>query len=99
MSETAALTAGERDRALGALQGLAIGDALGMPFQLLRRDAVRERTGGVVDGFVEAEPEHPLAGGMPAGAITEDEALATGLTLEELRMRSFLAILRGRTKR
>nr|WP_223159083.1 ADP-ribosylglycohydrolase family protein [Microcella alkalica] len=54
------------------MQGLAVGDALGMPFQLLRRDAVRERTGGVVDGFVEAEAEHPLAGGMPAGAITDD---------------------------
>ena len=37
--------------------------------------------------------------GLACGAITEDEALATGLTLEELRMRSFLAILRGRTKR
>lgn len=72
MSDATAPTEGELDRALGALQGLAIGDALGMPFQLLRRDAVRERTGGVVDGFVEAEAEHPLAGGMPAGAITDD---------------------------
>ncbi len=72
MSDATAPTEGELDRALGALQGLAVGDALGMPFQLLRRDAVRERTGGVVDGFVEAEAEHPLAGGMPAGAITDD---------------------------
>jgi citrate lyase beta subunit len=33
---------------------------------------------------------------MNCGAITEDEALATGLSLEELRSRSFVKILRGR---
>jgi hypothetical protein len=31
--------------------------------------------------------------GVGCGAITEEEALATGLTIEELRTRSFLAIL------
>ncbi len=34
--------------------------------------------------------------GMSCRAITEDEALATGLTLEELRSRSFVKILYGR---
>ena len=34
--------------------------------------------------------------GLSSGAITEPEALATGLSLDELRTRSFLAILRGR---
>ncbi len=34
--------------------------------------------------------------GLSCGAITEEEALATGLTLEEIRSRSFLKILRGR---
>jgi citrate lyase beta subunit len=34
--------------------------------------------------------------GIACGAITEDEALATGLTLEEIRSRSFLKILLGR---
>jgi len=33
---------------------------------------------------------------LNCGAITEEEALATGLTLEELRSRSFVKILRGR---
>ena len=37
--------------------------------------------------------------GMACGAITEDEALATGLTLEELRSRSFLKILESRRDR
>jgi citrate lyase beta subunit len=34
--------------------------------------------------------------GMACGAITEEEALATGLSLEEIRSRSFLKILLGR---
>ncbi len=34
--------------------------------------------------------------GMACGAVTEDEALATGLSLEELRSRSFVKILEGR---
>jgi citrate lyase beta subunit len=34
--------------------------------------------------------------GMGCGAITEEEALATGLTLEELRSRSFMKILQAR---
>ncbi|KFE62503.1 DUF6986 family protein [Hyalangium minutum] len=36
--------------------------------------------------------------GIACGAITEEEALATGLSLEELRSRSFLKILEGRRK-
>src|SRR5207244_10953564 len=33
---------------------------------------------------------------LNCGAITEDEALATGLTLDELRSRSFVKIMKGR---
>jgi hypothetical protein len=33
---------------------------------------------------------------MNCGAITEEEALATGLTLDEIRSRSFFTILKGR---
>jgi citrate lyase beta subunit len=36
--------------------------------------------------------------GINSGALTEDEALATGLTLDELRSRSFVRILAGRRK-
>jgi len=36
---------------------------------------------------------------MNCGAITEEEALATGLTLEEIRSRSFYHILQGRRKK
>jgi citrate lyase beta subunit len=37
--------------------------------------------------------------GINSGAITEEEALATGLTIEELRSRSFVRILEGRRRR
>jgi citrate lyase beta subunit len=37
--------------------------------------------------------------GMNSGALTEEEALATGLTLEELRSRSFVKILQWRRTR
>jgi citrate lyase beta subunit len=36
---------------------------------------------------------------LNCGAITEQEVLATGLTIEEIRLRSFKKILEGRTKR
>lgn len=71
-SSASTSSSGERDRALGALQGLAVGDALGMPFQLLPRAAVRAGWGPIVEGFAEPDAEHPLAGGMPPGAITDD---------------------------
>jgi ADP-ribosylglycohydrolase len=59
-------------RARGALYGLAIGDALGMPTQLLSRREITERWGGLLAGFEPAPPGHPIAAGMPAGAITDD---------------------------
>jgi ADP-ribosylglycohydrolase len=62
----------QRDRARGALYGLAIGDALGMPTQLLSRREVMERWGPLLTGFEPAPPGHPIAAGMPAGAVTDD---------------------------
>jgi ADP-ribosylglycohydrolase len=59
-------------RARGALYGLAIGDALGMPTQLLSRPQIRQRWGPVLRGFEPAPPGHPIAAGMRAGAVTDD---------------------------
>lgn len=61
----------ERDRALGALYGLAIGDALGMPTQMLSPDEIDRRFGSI-DWFLPAPPDHPIAAGLPAGHITDD---------------------------
>ncbi|MFL6052842.1 MAG: ADP-ribosylglycohydrolase family protein [Actinoallomurus sp.] len=59
------------ERASGTLYGLAIGDALGMPTQSLSREHVKD-TYGVLTGFLPAGADHPLAAGMPAGAVTDD---------------------------
>ena len=59
-------------RARGALYGLAIGDALGMPTQMLSRREIAERWGGFLTGFEPAPPGHPIAAGLPAGAVTDD---------------------------
>ena len=59
-------------RARGALYGLAVGDALGMPTQMLSREQIRDRWGGLLPGFEPAPAGHPIAAGMPAGAVTDD---------------------------
>src|SRR5580700_6517228 len=61
-----------KNRARGALYGLAIGDALGMPTQLLSRREIVERWGEQLQGFEPAPPGHRIAAGLPAGAITDD---------------------------
>jgi ADP-ribosylglycohydrolase len=59
------------DRALGALVAGALGDALGMPTQLLSAEEIR-RVYGFVDGFVSPAPDHPVSKGLAAGTITDD---------------------------
>ena len=59
-------------RARGALYGLAIGDALGMPTQMLSRPEIVARWGPLLRGFESAPPGYPIAAGLPAGAITDD---------------------------
>jgi ADP-ribosylglycohydrolase len=53
------------------LYGLAIGDALGMPTQLMSYDEVVACL-GVLDGFREPADDHRIAAGRPAGSITDD---------------------------
>ncbi|GAB3029707.1 ADP-ribosylglycohydrolase family protein [Parafrigoribacterium mesophilum] len=59
------------DRVLAALYGLAIGDALGMPTQMMSPAEVANRF-GTLRGFQAAAADHPLAAGLPAGSITDD---------------------------
>jgi len=74
------------DRALAALIGLAIGDALGMPTQLMSREQVAARYGSIMT-FLPAADNHPLAAGMPAASITDDteQALLTARLIIEGR--------------
>ena len=66
------MVTGAPDRARGALLGLAIGDALGMPTQLLTRAGVVERYGPLLVGFEPGPPGHPVAVGLAAGTVTDD---------------------------
>lgn len=61
-----------RSRALGALYGLALGDALGMPTQSLPREEIVARYGKLISTFHPGPPDHPLAAGLPAGTVTDD---------------------------
>jgi ADP-ribosylglycohydrolase len=43
-----------------------------MPTQMLSRAQIRDRWGDLLTGFEPAPPGHPIAAGMPAGAVTDD---------------------------
>ena len=70
------------DRAMGALVGGALGDALGMPTQLLSPARIAELYGHVED-FVAPFADHPVSKGLLAGTITDDteQALLLGRIL------------------
>ncbi|WP_028933288.1 ADP-ribosylglycohydrolase family protein [Pseudonocardia spinosispora] len=70
-----------RDRALGALSGLALGDALGMPTQSMSRAAIASRYGRV-DTLLPGAEDQPIAPNLPAGTVTDDTEQA--LMLAEL---------------
>lgn len=72
------------DRAMGALVGGAIGDALGMPTQLLSPVRIAELYGHV-DDFVAPVADHPVSKGLQAGTVTDDteQALLLGRILVE----------------
>ena len=59
------------ERALGALTGLALGDALGMPTQSMSPAQIR-RYYGAITGLHDAVAEQPVAPSMPAGSVTDD---------------------------
>lgn len=62
---------GRVGRAEGALLGLAVGDALGMPTQGLPRATV-DRLYGPLRWFEPGPDANEISGGLPAGRITDD---------------------------
>ncbi|WP_299669118.1 ADP-ribosylglycohydrolase family protein [uncultured Ruegeria sp.] len=59
------------DRACGALAGMAIGDALGMPSQTLSRPEI-ERHYGEITAYVAPFTDHPVSHGLQAAQVTDD---------------------------
>ena len=70
------------DLALGALYGLALGDALGMPTQSFSRGQIQARFGRITT-LENAPADQPIAPNMPAGSITDDteQAILVGQLL------------------
>ncbi len=67
------------DRVYGCLAGIALGDALGMPTEMLTQEQISSQYGWV-DDLVKAPKWHPHFG-MKAGQVTDD----TGQTLAVVR--------------
>jgi len=59
------------DRAMGALAGVALGDAMGMPSQTLSRADIRGHYGRI-EGFTAPFIGHPASHGLMAGQVTDD---------------------------
>ena len=78
-------------RAYGALAGLALGDALGMPTQAMSPQQIRA-VYGTVTGLVDADASQPYAPGMAAGSVTDD-------TEQALLIASLLVAGRGSSAR
>jgi ADP-ribosylglycohydrolase len=81
------------DRALGAVVGGALGDALGMPTQTLSPAEIRAAYGSV-NGFVAPCDDHPVSRGLAAGSVTDDTEqtlllaetlLASGAAFDDLK--------------
>ncbi len=66
-----ALAESMTDRALGALTGVALGDAMGMPTQTLSVERIRANYGRITD-FTDPIVGHPVSHGLRAGQVTDD---------------------------
>lgn len=60
------------EHAKGALTGLALGDALGMPTQSMSYHDIVHYYGGPIHELRDAVAEQPIAPNMTAGAVTDD---------------------------
>ena len=72
-----------QERAIGALYGVALGDAMGTPGELWSRRRIREYFGRIED-FLPA-PDRPLPGGLRPGQVTDDTQQTVMLARSVLR--------------
>ena len=50
-----------KDKIAGALYGMALGDAMGMPAELWGRERARKFFGGKITGFIDGPKENDVA--------------------------------------
>ena len=58
-------------RILGALSGVAVGDAFGMPCEMWSQRRIR-RVYGYIDRLYPGNPENEISAGLQAGEVTDD---------------------------
>ncbi|WP_019120972.1 ADP-ribosylglycohydrolase family protein [Brevibacillus massiliensis] len=73
-----------KDRALGCLLGLAIGDAMGMPASFMTPEGIKQRYGRIT-GFVVPHPDQIAHTALDKGEVTDDtqESLIISAVLME----------------
>lgn len=61
-----------RDKIAGALYGMALGDAMGMPAELWGRERARKFFGGKITGFIDGPKENDVAFNYDKAQFTDD---------------------------
>ena len=73
-----------RDKIAGALYGMALGDAMGMPAELWGRERARKFFGGKITGFIDGPKENDVAFNYNKAQFTDDTGhpsrLLSGIT-------------------
>lgn len=65
-----------RDKIAGALYGMALGDAMGMPAELWGRERARKFFGKKIEGFLDGPEENEVAFNYEHGQFTDDTGQA-----------------------
>ena len=88
-----------RDKIAGALFGMALGDAMGMPAELWGRKRVKDFFGRI-EGFLDGPAENDVAFNYKKGQFTDDTGQALVLSLIHIRDRAMqmAALLMGRVR-
>ena len=61
-----------KDKIAGALYGMALGDAMGMPAELWGRERARKFFGGKITGFIDGPKENDVAFNYNKAQFTDD---------------------------
>ena len=64
-----------KEKIWGSYAGIAIGDAMGMPFHELTPEEIQDRAGGLVDTFFGIFSDEFIHIGYSAGQVTDDTTL------------------------
>ena len=65
-----------KDKIAGALYGMALGDAMGMPAELWGRERARKFFGGKITGFIDGPKENDVAFNYNKAQFTDDTGQA-----------------------